>query len=232
MQGAAPSDEHLATIFELAVVQGRPKAQVGRIVGLTRQTVSGYCNREKPTAAAAHERIASAGRLAAALRRFGVSSAPSASQQPPPDLAEDGFPAFDPDVEAPDEITVDLLRDVSCQVAEGLPVEDVLVSHGVPRGAARDWLDHAEQAYEAGHTGWPASGWALLDRAQTHAGLRLRRQALADPSASPRLIALGRLVAPGMFAETQTAAGGPDPFDEIGDDELEALAYGHDPDEP
>lgn len=225
MQGNAPDDATLAVIYQLAVLDGRPRAEVARVVRLSRQTVSGYVNKDRQRALDAHARLNAAGQLPDALRRFGVvpPGAQSASVPPPEQFA------FDPDLAAT-AVTPDLIREAASMVAQGLPPEDVLVSLGVDRRDAVDWLDMAEQAYDARAGGWPASGWRLIDRALTHIGLQLRRQALQEPAAAARIIALGRLVAPSMFTEPQsTGAAQSDPFAELSDVEVAALAYGRDP---
>lgn len=215
MRGVPITDEQRAVILALSG-QGLEHAEIARQLGLSRQRVSRALNAELDETENAATRLDTLGRLAPVLLAHGVEGASRAA-------ADVGLR-----LDEPLDVTPEVIEQAAAHIVErSCPPEAALVDIGVDRLDARAWLADAEAAYLDGRRAWPATGWRLLDRACNRVGMQLLSAAVGDPSSAPARLRLGRLIAPGLFHEPETAGeGGPNPFDGYTDEEVAALAMG------
>lgn len=215
MRGTSISDEQRAA-FVVLCAAGESIAEIGRRLGLSRPRVSKAVNHEADLNTQAHAALTRSGRLASALASLGL-----AEYAPQPEVEAIAF-------EEAVEITPSLIE-AAAQfiVSSRCPPEAALVDLGADRRAVRRWLEDAERVYDEGCTAWPASGWRVLDRARNRVGLDLLSAAVADPGSAASRLRLGRLIAPELFAEPDAVSvGRDDPFEDLSDQELYALATG------
>ncbi|MCA9542404.1 MAG: hypothetical protein KC620_26085 [Myxococcales bacterium] len=215
-QGHELSERELALVYALGAAAGGEalsRAEIGRRLNLSRQTVSIILNQRVEQAQAAYEALAAAGALEDALSRLGLVESEPAEPV-----------VFDP-LEEPREIDPEAVCEASAHVGQGLPFLESLVLVGCDRAEAMEWLAEAGRMTERGTRGWPASGYRALDRARASVVLAITSAVLSGAPGAEAKVRLGRLVHPELF-NPPTDNKKRDPLEAVSDERLTRLALG------